>query len=48
MPTAKKIGNEKGNVGYKIDVELVKDGYDVFPLSRVPKKQGDGAEGVYV
>lgn len=38
------IGNEKGNVGYKMDVELVKDGYDVFPLPRVPKKQG----GVYV
>ena len=31
-----------------MDVELVKDGYDVFPLPRVPKKQGSEAGGVYV
>ena len=34
------IGNEKGNTVYKMDLELVKDGLNVEPLIRDPRKKG--------
>ena len=34
------IGNEKGEIAYKMDLELVKDGLNVKPVLREPRKKG--------
>ena len=35
------FNNEKGNVGYKMRIELTKDGLDDIATSRVPREQGN-------
>ena len=35
------FNNEKGNVGYKMKMELTKDGLDEMPTSRIAREQGN-------
>jgi len=35
------FNNDKGNIGYKMIVELTKDGLDNVAMGRIPREQGN-------